>query len=198
MSTGYRFQNLGLPGVPSKRAVSCWQTAMWNKQRSQDVSRNKWADSRCSPNCITERHCILHCATSRKVTGSIRGGVIGIFHWHNPSGRTMDLGLTQPLTEMSTRNISLGGWGGGEGGRCLRLTILPPSCAERLQIWEPQAPGNLKASQRIALPFLLLYLTFFRILKVLKSFSPRIKAVFVYRRRSFLPKSSSLRSPDVR
>jgi len=137
MSTGYRFQNLGLPGVPSKRAVSCWQTAMWNKQRSQDVSRNKWADSRCSPNCITERHCILHCATSRKVTGSIRGGVIGIFHWHNPSGRTMDLGLTQPLTEMSTRNISLGGWGGGEGGRCLRLTILPPSCAERLQIWEP-------------------------------------------------------------
>ena len=28
------------------------------------------------------------------------------FHWHNPSGRTMALGLTQPLTEMSTRNIS--------------------------------------------------------------------------------------------
>jgi len=25
--------------------------------------------------------------------------------WHNPSGRTMVLGLTQPLTEMSTRNI---------------------------------------------------------------------------------------------
>ena len=28
------------------------------------------------------------------------------FHLHNPSGRTMALGLTQPLTEMSTRNIS--------------------------------------------------------------------------------------------
>jgi len=28
-----------------------------------------------------------------------------IFHWHNPSGRTMALGSTQPLTEMSTRNI---------------------------------------------------------------------------------------------
>ena len=26
--------------------------------------------------------------------------------WHNPSGRTMALGSTQPLTEMSTRNIS--------------------------------------------------------------------------------------------
>jgi hypothetical protein len=34
--------------------------------------------------------------------------VIGFFHWHNPSGRTMALGSTQPLTEMSTRNISWG------------------------------------------------------------------------------------------
>ena len=42
------------------------------------------------------------------VAGSIPDGVIGIFHWHNPSGRTMDLGSTQPLTEMSTRNISWG------------------------------------------------------------------------------------------
>jgi len=49
-----------------------------------------------------------HCATSRKVAGSITDGVIGIFHWHNPSGRTMALGLTQPLTEMSTRNVSWG------------------------------------------------------------------------------------------
>jgi len=30
------------------------------------------------------------------------------FNWHNPSGRTMPLRLTQPLTEMSTRNISWG------------------------------------------------------------------------------------------
>ena len=30
------------------------------------------------------------------------------FHWHNPSGRTMTLGLINPLTEMSTRNISWG------------------------------------------------------------------------------------------
>ena len=40
--------------------------------------------------------------------GSIPDGVIGIFHLHNPSDRTMALGLTQPLTEMSTRNISCG------------------------------------------------------------------------------------------
>jgi len=33
---------------------------------------------------------------------------IGIFHRHKPSGHTMALGLTQPLTEMSSRNISWG------------------------------------------------------------------------------------------
>jgi hypothetical protein len=47
-----------------------------------------------------------HRSTSRKVKGSIPNGVIGIFHWHNPYGRTMALGLTQLVTEMSTRNIS--------------------------------------------------------------------------------------------
>jgi len=35
--------------------------------------------------------------------------VIGFFfHWHNPSGCTMVLGSAQPLTEMSTRNVSWG------------------------------------------------------------------------------------------
>ena len=54
------------------------------------------------------RSWLRHCSTSRKMAGSIPDSVIGIFHWHNPSGRTMNLGLTQPLTEMSTRNISWG------------------------------------------------------------------------------------------
>ena len=54
------------------------------------------------------RSWLRHCATSRKVAGSIPDGVIGFFHWHNPSGRAMALGLTQPLTEMSTRNVSWG------------------------------------------------------------------------------------------
>jgi hypothetical protein len=51
---------------------------------------------------------LRHCARSRKVAGSIPDAVNGVFHWHNPSGRTMALGSTQPLTEMSTRNISWG------------------------------------------------------------------------------------------
>jgi len=54
------------------------------------------------------RSWLRHCATSRKVAGSIPDGVSGIFHWHNPSGRTTALGSTQPLTEMSTRNICWG------------------------------------------------------------------------------------------
>ena len=51
---------------------------------------------------------LRRCATNRKVAGSIPDGVIGIFHWYNPSDRTMVLGSTQPLTEMSTRRISWG------------------------------------------------------------------------------------------
>jgi len=42
----------------------------------------------------------LHYATNRRVAGSIPDGVIGIFQWYNPSGRTMALGSTQ----LSNRN----------------------------------------------------------------------------------------------
>ena len=34
---------------------------------------------------------------------------------------------------------------GGKGGRCVGLTTLPPSCADCLEIWEPQPPGTLWA-----------------------------------------------------
>jgi hypothetical protein len=46
-----------------------------------------------------------HYATRRKVAGSIPHEVIGFFSWPNPSSRTIALESTQPLTEMSTRNI---------------------------------------------------------------------------------------------
>jgi hypothetical protein len=93
-----------------------------------------------------------HCATNQKAAGSIPDGVIGIFHWQNPSGRIMALGSTQPLTEISTRNISCG----CKGGRRVRLPTLPPSCADCLEIWEPQPPepsGPVHACNGIALPF---------------------------------------------
>ena len=64
------------------------------------------------------------CATNRKVAGSIPAGVIGIFHWPYPSGLSMALGSTQPLTEMCTRSIS---WGLRRPMR--KADNLPPSCA---------------------------------------------------------------------
>ena len=84
---------------------------------------------------------LRHCNTSRKVSGSIPDGVTGIFLWHNPSDRTMSLGLNQ----VSNRNEYQEYFLGGKGGRCEGLTTLPPSCADCLAIWEPQSPGTLTA-----------------------------------------------------
>jgi hypothetical protein len=63
------------------------------------------------------------------------------FHWHNPSGHTMALGSTQPLTEMSYQEYF---------GRCVGLTILPPSLpivlkSGSLNLMEPSGP--VKACQ---------------------------------------------------
>jgi len=82
-----------------------------------------------------------HCATSRKVAGSIPGGVIGVFHKHNRSGRTMALVSTQPLTEMSTRNIF---WGVGRPvGREDNITTFMYHFF--LEVWEAEHPGILRA-----------------------------------------------------
>ena len=51
---------------------------------------------------------LRYCATNRKVAGSNPAGVIGIFHRHIPSDRTMAMRSTQPLTEMSTTSIFWG------------------------------------------------------------------------------------------
>ena len=73
---------------------------------------------------------LRYCATNRKVAGSIPDGIFGIFHWHNPSDRTMALGSTQPLTEMTIKRISC-----GKFDWCVRLTNLPPSCAVVMKSW---------------------------------------------------------------
>jgi len=70
-----------------------------------------------------EAQWLRRCATNRKVAGSIPDDVIGIFHWHNPSDRTMALESTQPLREMSTWSIS---WGVKRGRG---FSLLSPSWA---------------------------------------------------------------------
>jgi hypothetical protein len=100
---------------------------------------------------------LRHCATSRKVAGSILDGVTGTFQWYNPSGRTLALGLTQPLTEMSTRNMP---WGGGSRvGHCVGLTTLPPSCGECLEILEPEPSGILRIRPGLYRDCLTFYIT---------------------------------------
>jgi len=92
------------------------------------------------------------CATSRKVAGSILDGETGIFLWHNPS---LALGLTQPLTEMSTRNIS---WGikaaGAKGWQPCQFHVPIVLKSGRLNIVEHS--GSVQTSNGVALP---LYLT---------------------------------------
>jgi hypothetical protein len=63
-----------------------------------------------------------HYATSRKVAGSNLDEV-DFFNLPNPSSRTMVLGSTQPLTEISTRNIP-----GGKGRPARKADNLTAIC----------------------------------------------------------------------
>ena len=87
--------------------------------------------------CISLRHC----ATRRKVAGSIPDGVVGNF--------LIDLILPAPpwrrVDSASKRNEYQEYFLGGKGGRCVRLIILPPLCADCFEIWEPQPVGKLRA-----------------------------------------------------
>jgi hypothetical protein len=53
--------------------------------------------------------------------------------------------LCPGIDSASNRNEYQGYFLGGKGGRCVGLTIVPPSCADCLEIWEPRLPGILRA-----------------------------------------------------
>jgi hypothetical protein len=65
------------------------------------------------------------------------------FYIDNPFRPHYDPGLYSGSNKNDNQEYLLG----GKGGRCVGLTTLPPSCADCLEIWEPQPPGTLRAVQ---------------------------------------------------
>jgi hypothetical protein len=76
------------------------------------------------------------------------------FNWSNPSSRTMALGSTQPLTEMSTRNLP-----GCKGRPARKADNLTAICEPIVwKMWHPRRLTTLCSSRPvtgIALPFFL-------------------------------------------
>jgi hypothetical protein len=64
---------------------------------------------------------------------------VDFFNLPNPSSRTMTLGSTQPVTEMSTGNFPA-----GKKWPARRTDNLTAIC--ELKMWEPQPLATLKAS----------------------------------------------------
>ena len=91
---------------------------------------------------------------------SLTSGYDFFFTFTNPYGkylqifrRTMALGSTQPLTNEYQEYFL-----GAKGGRCVRLTTLSPSYVDRLELWESQPPGTLRALYRDCFIFKYLHL----------------------------------------
>jgi len=83
------------------------------------------------------RSWLRHGATNRKVAGSVPVSVIGVLNFLRPH-------YGPGIDSASNRNEYQEYFLGGKGGRCVGLTTLAPSCADCLEIWEPQPPGTLR------------------------------------------------------
>jgi hypothetical protein len=132
------------------------------------------------------RSCLRQCAASRKVAVLIPDGVTGIFHWHNPFGRTMVPGSTQPLTEMCTRAISF--------IYIYQLYVLIVLKSGSLTRLEPSGPAQ--ACNGIALPLLCHRGKKSRVSMLRKSLSPPV-TISPYILPRYSPQCSALfRSPS--
>jgi hypothetical protein len=90
----------------------------------------------------------------RPETSSVCPEMTGVFGGAVGSGTVLQAGKLwvrfRPhygpgVDSVSNRNEYQDYFLGGKGGRCVGLTALPPSCADCLEVWEPQPPGTLRA-----------------------------------------------------
>jgi hypothetical protein len=93
VSTFRRNLLLANTGAHPRQTISLY---IWTRQTTplqrctKGISKNQ--KRVCSTRGTRWFSWLRQCATSRKVAGSIPNGFIGIFHWHNTSGRTMAMG----------------------------------------------------------------------------------------------------------
>jgi len=120
------FSGVGRPGSEVDQSLS-----------SRTEVKNEWSSTSTPLYPLPWRTEGSTFPTSRKEAGSFSDDVIGNFHLRNPSGHTMALRSTQPLTA--------GVYPGCKDGRCLGLTTLPSSYHDYFEIWEPQPPETLWA-----------------------------------------------------
>ena len=83
---------------------------------------------------------LRHCATSRR--SRVRFPIVSFDFFIDIilQARTMVLGFVSASNRNEYQEYFLG----CKGGRYVGLTNLPPSCADCLEIWEPQPPGTLR------------------------------------------------------
>ena len=84
---------------------------------------------------------LRHCATSRKVAGSVADNVTAIFRWTLSFLPYYDPGVDSAANGNEYQEYFLE----GKGGWCVGPTTLPPSYADCHEICEPQPPGTLRA-----------------------------------------------------
>ena len=99
--------------------------------------------------------------------------------WHNPSGRTVALGSTQPLTEMNTRNIS---WGvkaaDALGWQHYHLHVSIVLKSGSLKLLEPS--GVVQACNGLALPYPLIYAWVLQVVFFLRGFNVKIISAYIF------------------
>jgi hypothetical protein len=108
---------------------------------------------------------------------------------YKPEGREFDSRWNFPFTlsyrphygpgveSVSNRNEYQEYFLGSKGGRCVGLTTLPPSCAECLEIWEPQTPGTLRAFPGLYRDCFTFYQTEERVIAGMRSLRSQIRWV---------------------